>query len=436
MTLPHLTAQLDAIFRTSLTGSVVRTEGAATVVAGFPAPVGAIVEIERSSGQPVVGEVIGFREEHTLVCPLGDMTGVGHGNRVRLAQTQRVVSVGEELIGRVINGHGQPIDGRPPLSLAEHAVVDRCAPPDLDRLAVDVPFSTGIRAVDGLLPCGRGQRMAVFAGAGMGKSRLLCMLARHSEADVNVIALIGRKRRDVARVLEEKLGAEGLEKSVVVVANEDEPALLRVEAASTATAVAEYFRNRGKHVLLLLDSLTRFAKAQREVGKAAGETPAMRGYPPSLLASLTKLLERAGPNPRGSITAFYSVLVESNDVNEPISNAAKSLLDGHIVLSRGLARRGIQPAIDVVESVSRLARHVASMEQLAAIAKVRRLLALYRDHERQLHSEARSAGSEPALDAAMAARDRIDRYLRQDLYQPHDPSAARHELLELARNLG
>jgi FliI/YscN family ATPase len=261
------------------------------------------------------------------------------------------------------------------------------------------------------------------------------MLARHSEADVNVIALIGRKGRDVTRLIERKLGPEGLKKSVVVVANEDEPSLLRVEAAVIAAAVAEYFRDRGRNVLLLLDSLTRFARAQCEVGEAAGETPATRGYPPSLLASLTKLLERAGSNKHGSITAFYSVLVESDDINEPISNAARSLLDGHIVLSRKLATAGIHPAIDVLESISRLAPEVAPTDQLDAITKIRRLLDLYRDHEREISTGAYRTGSDPTVDAAITAWDTVHRTLHQDLDEAGSQSSARATLLDLARQI-
>ncbi len=435
MTLQYLTSQLDAIFRPAVTGSVVRTEGGATAVSGFPAPVGALVEIDCQSGIPVVGEVVGFREELTLVCPLGDMKGVDQGNRVRLSRTPRVVRVGEGLIGRVINGNGQPVDGQLDPPLSDTVTVSRFASPDLDRPPVQTPMSTGIRAVDALLPCGRGQRMGVFSGAGVGKSALLCMLARHSEADVNVIALIGRKGCDVARLIETKLGPDGLKKSVVVVANEDEPALLRVEAAAIATSVAEYFRDQGKNVLLLMDSLTRFARAQCELAEAVGETPAARGYPPSLLASLTKLLERAGSNEHGSITAFYSVLVESDDVDEPISNAARSLLDGQIVLSRKLAYAGIHPAIDVLESVSRLAPQIVPTDQLAGIAKIRKLLAVFRDHEHEILSGAYRPGSNSHVDAAISLRDTVHRCLGQNLDKASSHTSAQQMLLDLARQI-
>ena len=435
MSMQYLTSQIRAIMPTAVTGSVVRTEGAATAVAGFPAPVGALVEIERQTGEPVSGEVIGFREELTLVSPLGDMTGVRYGSRVRLARTARFIRVGEGLLGRVINGHGEPIDGRPEPPLEDRTIVNRCAPPAYERPHIDTPLSTGIRAIDGLLPCGRGQRMGVFSGAGVGKSVLLGMLARHSEADVNVIALIGERGREVKEFVEGNLGPVGLKKSVMIVATSDEPALVRVEAAMTATAVAEYFRDRGKNVLLAMDSLTRFAMAGREIGLAAGETPATRGYPPSVFASLPKLLERAGCDQQGSITGFYSVLVEGDDINEPISDAARSLLDGHIVLSRKLASAGDYPAIDIVDTISRLAQDIAPQEQLAAIAKVRGLLAEYRHHEDIISIGAYRPGSNPSVDAAISMRDQIRRYLCQDVDELCSSASTIETLLDLTRHI-
>ncbi len=435
MSMQYLTSQINAIMPTAVTGSVVRTEGAATAVAGFPAPVGALVEIERQSGDPVAGEVIGFREELTLVSPLGDMTGVRYGSRVRLARTARFIRVGGGLLGRVINGHGQVIDGQPEPSLRDRTIVNRCAPPAYERPNIDTPLSTGIRAIDGLLPCGRGQRLGVFSGAGVGKSVLLGMLARHSEADVNVIALIGERGREVKDFVDNTLGPEGLKKTVIIVATSDEPALVRVEAAMTATAVAEYFRDQGKHVLLAMDSLTRFAMAGREIGLAAGETPATRGYPPSVFASLPRLLERAGCDQHGSITGFYAVLVEGDDINEPISDAARSLLDGHIVLSRKLASAGDYPAIDVVDSISRLAQDIAADDQLAAITKIRELLATHRHHEDMISIGAYQSGTNPSVDAAIAMRDKIRQYVCQGVDEYCSSASARETLLELVRRI-
>jgi flagellum-specific ATP synthase len=431
MTMEHLTARVAAIMPSALTGCVVRTEGAATAVAGVPAPIGSVVEIQRQAGGPVTGEVIGFRDELTLVCPWGEMTGVRYGNRVRLARTSRDLRVGDGLLGRVIDAHGRTVDGRAEPSLEERIFVHRGAPPVFDRPRIDTPLATGVRAIDGLLPCGRGQRLGIFSGAGVGKSVLLGMLARNSEADVNVIGLIGERGREVKEFLENQLGPEGLAKSVVVVATSDEPALLRLEAARTATTVAEYFRDRGRHVLLAMDSLTRFAKAQREIGLAAGEAPAARGYPPSVFGALPKLLERAGPAARGSITAFYTVLVEGDDLNEPVSDAARSLLDGHLVLSRPLASGGVYPAIDVLESISRLARDVATDAQLAAITRLRHWLAAYRSHADVIAIGAYRAGSNPALDAAIRARAAIDRYLRQEPQERADRADSQTRLLQM-----
>jgi FliI/YscN family ATPase len=399
---------------TAITGSVVRSDGATTAVAGFPAPVGSLVEIERHGGGPVSGEVVGFREELTLVCPLGDMAGVRYGSRVRLAQTSRFLRIGQGLLGRIINARGAVIDGGEEPPLKDRAIINRCAPSALDRPRIDTPLVTGVRSIDGLLPCGLGQRMGIFSGAGVGKSMLLGMLARYTRADVNVIALIGERGREALEFIEANLGSEGLSRSVVVLATSDEPALLRVEAAMTATAVAEYFRDQGKNVLLAMDSLTRFATAQREIGLAAGEPPATRGYPPSVFSTLPQLLERAGRSASGSITAFYTVLVEGDDHNEPISDAVRSLLDGHIVLSRQLASAGHYPPVEVLDSVSRLAPAIASAEQLAAMSRIRGLLATYRQHEDLIAVGAYRHGSNPELDRAIAMRKRLDAFLQQN----------------------
>jgi FliI/YscN family ATPase len=418
-----------------MTGSVVRTEGHATAVAGFPAPVGSLVEIERQSGGPVAGEVIGFREAFTLVSPLGDMTGVRYGNRVRLVRSSRFVRVGQGLLGRVLNAHGIPVDSGPQPLLCDRTFVHRSAPPALDRPRIDTPLSTGIRALDGLLPCGQGQRVGIFSGAGVGKSILLGMLARHSEAEVNVVALIGERGREVKEFIDKNLGPAGLQKSVVVVATSDEPALLRREAALTATAIAEHFRDRGRSVLLLMDSLTRFATAQREIGLAAGETPAARGYPPSVFSLLPRLLERAGRSQRGSITAFYTVLVEGDNLNEPISDAVRSLLDGHVVLARKLASAGLYPAVDLLDSISRLAPLVADRPQLEAITKIRELLAAYRDHEDLIAVGAYRPGSNPTVDTAIRMRDAIAQYVRQGLEQACTAPLAREALFALVKQI-
>lgn len=427
-----LIAQLEKIMPTALCGCVVRTDGATTAVAGFPAPVGSLVEIERQGSTPVCGEVIGFREALTLVYPLGEMTGVRFGSRVRLAQTSRFVRVGEGLLGRVIDARGRPLDGIAEPLLRHRLPLHRLGPAALERPRIDSPLATGIRAIDGLLTCGRGQRMGIFAGAGVGKSVLLGMMARATAADVNVIALIGERGREVNEFIQNNLGCAGLRKSVVVVATSDEPAMMRVEAALLATTVAEYFRDQGQDVLLAMDSVTRFAAAQREIGLAAGEPPTTRGYPPSTFAALPRLLERAGRAASGSITAFYTVLVEGDDLNEPVSDAVRSLLDGHIVLSRKLAAAGHYPAIDPLASISRLAPAVTSPAQQAAGQRVRALLAAHRDHEDLISVGAYRPGSNPLVDQALARRDSLARYLRQDMHELCDWEDSRAGLLRLA----
>ena len=426
-------SQLDEIQPTALTGSVVGTEGTTAAVGGFPAPVGATVEIERQTGDTIQGEVIGFRDERTLVYPLGDITGLRRGSRVRLVRTSRYLRVGAELLGRVVDARGVPIDGLGKPVLADRSRLLQTPPSAVDRPRIDEPLSTGIRAIDGLLTCGRGQRMGIFSGSGVGKSVLLGMMARYTSADVNVIGLIGERGREVSEFLQRDLGPEGRKRSVVVVATSDQPALLRIQAALTATAIAEYFRDQGRDVLLMMDSLTRFATAQREIGLAAGEPPATRGFPPSVFSMLPKVVERAGRNQHGSITAFYSVLVEGDDTNEPISDAVRGLLDGHTILSRQLASRGHYPAIDVLESISRLMTEITPEEQLAAARAIRELMAVYREHEDLISIGAYRQGSNPKVDLAIAMRDEIEKYLQQSMDHASSVESARGELLQLVQ---
>lgn len=428
-----LLTQLDAILPTAMSGSIIRTEGLAAAVAGLPAPVGAVVEIERLAGKPIEAEVIGFRDQQTIVYPLAAMTGVRRGDRVRLVRTRRTLRVGTELLGRVIDARGRAIDHRPQPVLPERVSAHGAPPLATDRPRIDAPLSTGVRAIDGILTCGQGQRIGIFSGSGVGKSVTLGMMARYTSADVSVVALIGERGREVNDFIERDLGLQGLARSVVVVATSDQPALVRVEAAMTATAVAEYFRDLGNNVLLIMDSLTRFALAQREIGLAAGEPPTTRGYPPSVFALLPRLIERAGRAPRGSITAFYSVLVEGDDTNEPISDTVRGLLDGHIVLSRRLASQAHWPAIDILESISRLFPEITPREQHAAAQTIRELLAAYRDHEDLISIGAYRPGANPTVDAAIAMRDEINRYLRQAIEDPSSVETARADLLKLAQ---
>ncbi len=424
-------SQLEEIVPTALIGKVVGTQGTTAAVAGFPAPVGALVEIERQTGGSISGEVIGFRNNHTLVFPLGDISGLRHGSLVRLVQSSRFLRVGSSLLGRVVDARGQTIDGLPAPILIDRAPRDHRIPSAIARPRINTPLSTGVRAIDGLLTCGRGQRMGIFSGSGVGKSVLLGMMARYTSADVNVIALIGERGREVNEFLERDLGAAGRQKTVVVVATSDEPALLRVQAALTATVIAEYFRDQGKDVLLMMDSLTRFATAQREIGLAAGEPPTTRGYPPSVFAMLPRLVERAGRAQVGSITAFYSVLVEGDDTNEPISDAVRGLLDGHTILSRRAASRGHYPAIDVLESISRLMTDIIPPGHSLAARKLRELMAVYRENEDLIAIGAYRPGSNPKIDAAIAMRESIERYLRQAVDEPASVESARDELIQL-----
>ena len=366
----------------------------------------------------------------TLVYPFQGVAGVCRGNRVRLVRTARRLAVGPQLLGRVIDAHGRPLDGRPLPVMPVRTPLDRPAPAATERPRIVAPISTGIRAMDALLTCGRGQRMGIFSGSGVGKSVSLGMMARYTSADVIVIGLIGERGREVNEFIERDLG-EGLRKSVVVVATSDQPALVRVQAAFAATCVAEFFRDRGQDVLLLVDSITRFAMAQREIGLAAGEPPTTRGYPPSVFGLLPKLVERAGRNPRGSITAFYAVLVEGDDLNEPIGDAVRGLLDGHAVLSRRLAGKGHYPAIDILDSISRLMPEVAPESQRQAATVVRQLLSALRENEDLVSVGAYRAGTNPTLDLALAMQHDIDVLLQQPVDQSSSVETARQQLLEL-----
>ena len=427
-----LIEQLDHIVPAEMSGSVVRTEGVAAAVAGLPAPIGAQVAIHRQTGPPVRGEVIGFRDQLTVVYPLQEVTGIQYGNRVRLCRTSRYVPVGNAMLGRVVDAWGQPIDDRGHIHCTSQTPLDRAPPQATSRPRIDEPLSLGIRAIDGLLTCGRGQRMGVFSGSGVGKSVTLGMMAKYTSADVNVIALIGERGREVNEFIERDLGPEGLKKSVVVVATSDQPALLRLRAAMLAMSIAEYFRDDGKDVLLMMDSVTRFAMAQREIGLAAGEPPTTRGYPPSVFGLLPKLLERAGRNDRGSITALYTVLVEGDDTNEPISDAVRGLLDGHVVLSRKLAAAGHYPAIDVLQSVSRLATEICPDDYQQAMSRIRSLLAVYQDNEDLISIGAYRSGANPEIDLAIAMRAALNQYLQQGIKESTDLQASQAALRQLA----
>jgi flagellum-specific ATP synthase len=380
-------------------------------------------------------EVVGFRGGRTLLMPLGELHGIGPGTAVHPTGSPFGVAVGDGLLGRVIDGLGAPLDG---LGLLEQTTWRRAAaePPDaLTRPRISERVGLGVRALDSLVPCGVGQRLGIFAGSGVGKSSLLGMIARSTTADVNVIALVGERGREVREFVERDLGA-ALEHSVVVVATSDQPALVRIQAAFTATAIAEHFRDQGRNVMLMMDSVTRFAMAQREVGLAIGEPPATRGYTPSVFALLPRLMERAGTSPQGAITALYTVLVDGDDMNEPIADAARSILDGHVVLTRPLAHAGHYPAIDVLQSVSRLVGEIVAPEVREAGQRLRAALAAYREKEDLISIGAYQQGTDPLLDAVIALRPRIDAFLRQRVEDFTSPADADAELLALAAELG
>lgn len=369
----------------------------------------------RKQGEPVPAEVVGFRENRILLMPVGELQGIGPGCEVVSAHRTLRVSVGRQLLGRILDGLGNPIDDKGPLICNQEYPLTATPPPPLTRRRIEEKLGVGVRAIDSLLTLGRGQRVGIMAGSGVGKSTLLGMIARNTEADISVIALIGERGREVREFIERDLGEEGLKRSVVIVATSDQPALVRIKGAMTATAVAEYFRDQGMDVMLMMDSVTRFAMAQREVGLTVGEPPATRGYTPSVFSMLPKLLERSGTGDRGSITGIYTVLVDGDDMNEPIADAVRSILDGHIVLSRSLAALNHYPAIDVLNSVSRVMMEIVNKEHIKCAQQLRALLATYREAEDLINIGAYAHGSNPNIDRAIAVFDQIKSFLQQDV---------------------
>ena len=416
-------------------GRVTDLIGLIIEASGLAVEIGEVCEVGGSRNHRAVAcEVVGFREGKTLLMPLGDLQGVAPGTTVRATGHPLRVNVGERLLGRVLDGLGAPIDDGPPI-VSEFARAATSPPPDpLKRPRITQRVGLGVRALDALVPCGLGQRLGIFAGSGVGKSSLLGMIARSSGADVNVIALVGERGREVREFIEDDLG-DALSRSVVVVATSDQPALVRIRAAFTATAIAEHFRDGGADVLLMMDSVTRFAMAQREVGLAIGEPPATRGYTPSVFALLPKLLERAGTSERGSITGLYTVLVDGDDMNEPVADAVRAILDGHVVLSRDLAHAGHYPAVDVLASVSRLLGDVVSPEMKLCGQQLRAALAAYREKEDLVAIGAYQRGSSPLVDAAIALRDEIDRFLCQAVDEPSTLAGADDGLRAIVREL-
>lgn len=423
---------LQRIVPFGITGRVRSIRGTTVVVDGLPVPVGALVRIKRRNQDSLNAEVIGFDGGRTVLAPLDNFDGVGQGDVVELFQTYRSVNVCPELIGRVLDATGTPMDDGPPLPFGIKMPCDAAPVHALTRPPIDKILPTQIRTVDSFLTIGYGQRVGIFAGSGVGKSTLLGMLARGTQTDCVVIALIGERGREVREFLDRDLGDEGRAKSVTVVATSDQPAPKRILAAKTATAIAEAMRDEGKNVLLLMDSVTRFAMAQREVGLAAGEVPTTRGYPPSVFAMLPQLVERTGINQRGSITALYTVLVEGDDTNEPISDALRGLLDGHIHLSRNIASRGRYPAIDVLPSLSRLQSQLITREMRQAADSVRGLMAIYKENEDLINIGAYQRGSNVTIDRAIQLRPAIEAFLSQEQHELVPWSKSIDELMKLS----
>ncbi|KAF0219418.1 MAG: flagellum-specific ATP [Geobacteraceae bacterium] len=378
--------------------------------------VGTLCEIHPHDGDPIPAEVVGFRDNKTLLMPLGELRGVGLGSLISVRRKKAALRVGPDLLGRVIDGLGAPIDEKGPIMADEEYPIYAIPVNPMKRAPIRKPLDLGIRAINGLLTCGQGQRVGIMAGSGVGKSTLLGMIARYTEADVNVIALIGERGRELREFIEKDLQEEGLKKSVVVVATSDQPPLVRMRGAYIATTIAEYFQAQGKKVLLMMDSATRFAMAMREVGLAIGEPPTTKGYTPSVFAALPKLLERTGNFREGSITGLYTVLVEGDDFNEPISDSMRSILDGHILLSRELAERNIYPPIDVLASASRVMMDVTEKNQQGMAGKFKELMAVYKQSEDLINIGAYKQGSNPKIDQAIVKMDEMITYLKQDIH--------------------
>ena len=407
--------ELPRIDPIEVRGRIAEVVGLLVESTGPSASIGEVCRILNKDGDLIVrAEVVGFRSDRTLLMPLGTIEGVHPGNTVVATHRPLMVSVGEELLGRVLNGTGQEMDGKGTISTAIERPIFSDIPDPLKRNRVTEPFQTGIRAIDGFLTLGEGQRVGIFAGSGVGKSVLMGMMAKNCRADVNVIALVGERGREVRDFLERDLGEEGIKRSVVVVATSDQPALIRMKASMVAAAIAEYFRDEGKRVLFMCDSVTRLAMAQREIGLTVGEPPATRGYTPSVFAMLPKFLERAGNSDKGSITGLFTVLVEGSDMDEPVADAVRGILDGHILLSRDLANKNHFPAIDVLSSISRCMNDIIDADHRKIVGELRDNMATYKANEDLISIGAYEPGRNQKIDRAIQLNDHINRYLKQD----------------------
>lgn len=408
-----LISHLEEIELTTVHGRITEVVGMLIKAVIPDVKVGEICMIKREGTPPLMSEVIGFTKDEVFLSPLGDMQGIGPSSEVIPLRMPMYIKVGEQLLGRILNGYGEPIDSGPPLNLKESYPVIASPPDPLKRKLIKEHLETGIRAIDGVLTVGKGQRMGIFSGAGVGKSTLLGMIARNAVADVNVISLIGERGREVREFLINDLGPEGLKRSVVIVSTSDQAAQLRINAAYVGTAIAEYFREQGRTVIFMMDSVTRFARALREIGLAAGEPPARAGFTPSVFATLPRLMERSGNSDKGYMTAFYTVLVAGDDIHEPVSDESKSILDGHIILSNELARQYHFPAIDVLSSISRVLTQIISKEHLQLIGKVREVLAHYKKNELLIRIGEYKPGSDRQADFAIKYIEPVNRFLKQ-----------------------
>ena len=415
-------------------GKIVEIIGLTIISDGPVSSIGDLCHIvQENSSKIIYAEVVGFRKDCVLLMPLGSIDGLCAGAKVINTGMQMKVKVSETLLGRVLDGLGNPIDGKGEVIADDYYPTNAQIINPMDRKPIDEPLPLGLRAIDGFNTVGKGQRIGIFAGSGVGKSTTLAMIAKNTSADINVIALIGERGREVREFIENTMGAEGMKRSIVVCATSEQPALVKIKASFVACAIAEYFRDKGKDVLFMLDSVTRIALAQREVGLAVGEPPATRGYTPSVFALLPKFLERAGANKKGTITGLYTVLVEGDDMNEPIADAARSILDGHIVLSRALAHKNHYPAIDVLQSISRVMTNIVDGEHKSAAGKIRNLMASYAKNEDLINIGAYAKGSDATVDKAIALYDRINSYLQQDITDKTDYDVTKNELINLAK---
>lgn len=415
-------------------GRINKVVGMTIEATGLVCSIGDVCLITPERGEGVIeAEVVGVESDHVFLMPYRDTDGIGYGCQVVNTGRRMSVRVSESMIGRTIDALGQPIDGGEPLGKGKEMPVDNAPPNPMERPPITEVIEMGVKAIDGLMTIGKGQRMGIFAGSGVGKSTLMGMIARNVKADINVIALVGERGREVVEFIERDLGEEGKRRSILVVATSDQPALMRHKCSQTATAIAEYFQQQGKDVLLMMDSLTRFCMAQREIGLATGEAPVARGYTPSIYSALPRLLERSGNFKTGSITGVYTVLVEGDDTNEPIADTVRSIIDGHIFLSRKIASRNHYPAIDVLNSLSRLMNGIATPEHKEAAGKMRNMMSVYRDNEDLISIGAYKAGSNPVVDGAVTHQSKINQFLQQRVDEKFEFSQMLTELTKAVR---